>query len=186
MSVDSVVKDTKPKMEGVVEDFKRKLTNVRTGRANIGILDSVTVDYYGVSTPLSQMASVNVPEPQMLTVQPWDATQIGAIEKAINLANLGMNPSNDGKIIRLQIPALTEERRREMAKQIGEFAEEHRIAVRNIRHQANDVLKKMSKDKEISEDQEHDGLAEVQNLTNSTIGKIDELAKNKEQEIMTV
>ncbi len=186
MSVDNVIKDTKPKMEGVVEDFKRKLTNVRTGRANIGILDSVTVDYYGVSTPLSQMASVNVPEAQMLTVQPWDATQIGAIEKAINQANLGMNPSNDGKIIRLQIPALTEERRREMAKQIGEFAEEHRIAVRNLRHQANDVLKKMSKDKEISEDQEHDGLAEVQNLTNTTIGKIDELAKNKEQEIMTV
>ncbi|MEO6590047.1 MAG: ribosome recycling factor [Pyrinomonadaceae bacterium] len=186
MSVDSVIKDTKPKMEGVVEDFKRKLTNVRTGRANIGILDSVTVDYYGVSTPLSQMASVNVPEPQMLTIQPWDATQIGAIEKAINQANLGMNPSNDGKIIRLQIPALTEERRRDMAKQISEFAEEHRIAVRNIRHQSNDVLKKMKGDKEISEDQERDGLAEVQNLTNLTIGKIDELAKNKEHEIMTV
>ena len=186
MSVDIVIKETKPKMDGVVEDFKRKLTNVRTGRANIGILDGVMVDYYGVQTPLSQMASVNVPEAQLLTVQPWDATQIGAIEKAINLANLGMNPSNDGKLIRLQIPALTEERRREMAKQIGEFAEDHRIAVRNIRHQSNDVLKKMLKDKEISEDQERDGLNEVQNLTNSTISKIDELAKNKEQEIMTV
>ena len=105
MSVDIVIKETKPKMDGVVEDFKRKLTNVRTGRANIGILDGVMVDYYGVQTPLSQMASVNVPEPQLLTVQPWDATQIGAIEKAINQANLGMNPSNDGKLIRLQIPA---------------------------------------------------------------------------------
>ena len=166
--------------------FKRKLSNVRTGRANIGILDGVTVDYYGVSTPLSQMASVNVPEAQLLTIQPWDASQIGAIEKAINQANLGMNPSNDGKLIRLQIPALTEERRRDMAKQIGEFAEEHRIAVRNIRHQANDELKKMIKDKEISEDQERDGLDEVQKMTNSTIAKIDELAKNKEQEIMTV
>ena len=186
MSVDIVIKETKPKMDGVVEDFKRKLTNVRTGRANIGILDGVMVDYYGVQTPLSQMASVNVPEAQLLTVQPWDATQIGAIEKAINLANLGMNPSNDGKLIRLQIPALTEERRREMAKQISEFAEEHRIAVRNIRHQSNDSLKKMLKDKEISEDQERDGLTEVQNLTNSTIAKIDDLAKNKEQEIMTV
>src|SRR5215204_6071270 len=114
MSADSVIKETKPKMEAVIEDFKRKLSNVRTGRANIGILDGVMVDYYGVPTPLSQMASVNVPEAQMLTVQPWDASQIGAIEKAINVANLGINPSNDGKIIRLQIPALTEERRRDM------------------------------------------------------------------------
>ncbi len=186
MSVESVTKETKPKMDAVVEDFKRKLANVRTGRANIGILDGVTVDYYGVPTPLSQMASVNVPEAQMLTIQPWDASQIGAIEKAINQANLGMNPSNDGKLIRLQIPALTEERRREMAKQIGEFAEEHRVAVRNIRHHSNDLLKKMKGDKEISEDQERDGLDEVQKMTNATIAKIDEVAKNKEQEIMTV
>ena len=186
MSAETVVKETKPKMEAVVEDFKRKLANVRTGRANIGILDTVTVDYYGVPTPLSQMASVNVPEAQMLTVQPWDATQIGAIEKAINMANLGLNPSNDGKIIRLQIPALTEERRREMAKQIGDIAEEHRIAVRSVRHHSNDELKKMLKDKEISEDSERSALDEVQKYTNTYIGKIDELAKNKEQEIMTV
>ena len=186
MSADSVIKETKPKMEAVIEDFKRKLSNVRTGRANIGILDGVTVDYYGVPTPLSQMASVNVPEAQMLTVQPWDATQIGAIEKAINVANLGLNPSNDGKIIRLQIPALTEERRREMAKQIGDIAEEHRVAVRNVRHSSNDSLKRMLKDKTISEDNERDGLDEVQKLTNTYIGKIDELAKNKEQEIMKV
>lgn len=186
MSVDTVIKETKPKMEAVIEDFKRKLANVRTGRANIGILDGVMVDYYGVQTPLNQMASVNVPEPQMLTVQPWDATQISAIEKAINMANLGLNPSNDGKLIRLPIPALTEERRREMAKQVGEIAEEHRIAVRNIRHQANDELKKMLKDKLVSEDQERDGLNEVQNLTNTHTGMIDELSKNKEHEIMTV
>ena len=186
MSADSVIKETKPKMEAVIEDFKRKLSNVRTGRANIGILDGVTVDYYGVPTPLSQMASVNVPEAQMLTVQPWDATQIGAIEKAINVANLGLNPSNDGKIIRLQIPALTEERRRDMAKQIGDIAEEHRVAVRNVRHSSNDTLKRMLKDKTISEDNERDGLDEVQKLTNIYIGKIDELAKNKEQEIMKV
>lgn len=186
MSADNVIKETKPKMEAVIEDFKRKLSNVRTGRANIGILDGVMVDYYGVPTPLSQMASVNVPEAQMLTVQPWDATQIGAIEKAINIANLGLNPSNDGKIIRLQIPALTEERRREMAKQIGDIAEEHRVAVRNVRHNSNDSLKRMLKDKEISEDNERDGLDEVQKLTKTYIGKIDELAKNKEQEIMKV
>ena len=186
MSADNVVKETKPKMEAVIEDFKRKLANVRTGRANIGILDGVMVDYYGVPTPLSQMASVNVPEAQLLTVQPWDASQIGAIEKAINMANLGLNPSNDGKIIRLQIPALTEERRREMAKQIGDVAEEHRVAIRNVRHSSNDTLKKMLKNKEISEDNERDGLDEVQKLTNTFIGKIDELAKNKEQEIMKV
>lgn len=186
MSVENITNETKPKMEAVVEDFKRKLSNVRTGRATIGILDGVMVDYYGVPTPLSQMASVNVPEAQMLTVQPWDATQINAIEKAINQANLGMSPSNDGKIIRLNVPALTEERRREMAKQVGEIAEDHKVAIRNIRHSSNDELKKMTKDKTISEDQERDGLANVQNLTNTYTGKIDELAKNKEQEIMTV
>lgn len=186
MSVDSVLKETKPKMEAVIEDFKRKLANVRTGRATIGILDGVMVDYYGVQTPLNQMASVNVPEAQLLTVQPWDSTQLGAIERAINAANLGLNPSNDGKIIRLQIPALTEERRKEMAKQVHDIAEEHRVAIRNIRHQSNDTLKKMLKDKEISEDQERDGLDEVQKLTNTYTGKIDELAKNKEQEIMKV
>jgi ribosome recycling factor len=186
MSIENVLKETRPKMEAVIEDFKRKLGNVRTGRATIGILDGVMVDYYGVPTPLNQMASVNVPEAQLLTVQPWDSTQLGAIEKAINAANLGLNPSNDGKIIRLQIPALTEERRKEMAKQIHDIAEEHRVAVRNVRHHSNDVLKRMLKDKEISEDQERDGLDQVQKLTNTHTSKIDELAKNKEQEIMKV
>jgi ribosome recycling factor len=186
MSVDTLIKDTRPKMEAVIEDFKRRLSNVRTGRATIGLLDNVMVDYYGVPTPLSQMASVNVPEAQMLTVQPWDATQIGAIEKALNAANLGMNPSNDGKLIRLSIPPLTEERRRQMAKQVFEFAEEHRIALRNVRHAANDALKKMSKEKAISEDDERSGLDDVQKLTNTFVAKIDELAKNKEQEIMSV
>lgn len=186
MSVDDLLKDTKPKMEAVVDDLKRKLSNVRTGRATVGLLDDVTVDYYGVPTPLSQMASVNVPEAQMLTVQPWDATQISAIEKAINAANLGFNPSNDGKMIRLSVPALTEERRRQMAKQVHEIAEEHKIAVRAVRHAANDILKKMFKDKTISEDDERYGLDEVQKLTNTYTGKIDELAKNKEHEIMSV
>jgi len=186
MSVDIVLKETKPSMEAVIEDLKRKLSNVRTGRANVGILDGVTVDYYGVSTPLSQMASVAVPESQMLTVQPWDATQLGAIEKAINMANLGFNPSNDGKIIRLTIPAMNEERRKQFAKQVHEIAEEHKIAVRNVRHSANDTLKSMLKAKEISEDDERRGMDEVQKLTNTHTGKIDELAKNKEQEIMSV
>lgn len=186
MSVDTVIKETKPKMESVIEDFKRKLANVRTGRATVGILDGVMVDYYGTSTPLNQMASISVPEPQLLVVQPWDATQLGEIEKAINMANLGINPANDGKLIRLPIPALNEERRQQMAKQIGEIAEEHRVAIRNIRHHANDELKKMEKDKEISEDEEHRGFNEVQNLTNEYIEKIDTLSKSKEEEIMSV
>lgn len=186
MSADTIINETRPKMDAVVEDFKRKLSNVRTGRATVGLLDGVHVDYYGTPTPLNQMASVAVPEPQMLTIQPWDMSQLGAVEKAIIAANLGLNPSNDGKIIRLPVPALNEERRRQLAKQVHEIAEEHRIAVRNIRHHSNDGLKKMLKDKEISEDDEHRGLDEIQKLTNTFIGKIDELAKNKENEIMTV
>ena len=186
MSVDTVVKETGPKMDSVVEDFKRKLANVRTGRATVGLLDWVMVDYYGTPTPLNQMASVAVPEPQMLTVQPWDISQLGVVEKAIISANLGLNPSNDGKMIRLPIPPLNEERRKQLAKQVYEFAEEHRIAIRNVRHSSNDALKKMLKEKEVSEDEERSGLEEVQKLTNKYIGTIDELAKNKETEIMNV
>jgi ribosome recycling factor len=186
MSVDTVLKDTKPKMEAVVEDLKRKLGNVRTGRATVGLLDTVVVEYYGSPTPLSQMASIAVPEPQMLTVQPWDISQLGAVEKAIIAANLGINPSNDGKIIRLPIPPLNEERRKQLAKQVHEIAEDHKVAVRNVRHASNDALKKMLKDKAISEDDERYGLDEVQKLTNTFTGKIDELAKTKEQEIMHV
>lgn len=186
MSIADVTNDTKPKMEAVVEDFKRKLSNVRTGRATVGLLDTVSVDYYGTPTPLNQMASVAVPEPQLLTVQPWDMSQVNAVEKAIIAANLGLNPSNDGKVIRLPIPPLNEERRKQMAKQVHEIAEDHRIAVRNIRHSSNDAIKKMLKDKIVSEDDERGGLDEVQKLTNNYIGKIDELAKNKETEIMSV
>ena len=173
-------------MEGVVEDFKRKLSNVRTGRATVGLLDAVHVDYYGTLTLLNQMASVAVPEPQLMTVSPWDITQLAAVEKAILAANLGFNPSNDGKVIRLSIPALNEERRKQLAKQVHEIAEEHRIAVRNVRHASNDLLKKMLKDKTISEDEERGGLDDVQKLTNTYISKVDELGKNKEHEIMSV
>lgn len=186
MSVDIVLSETKPDMDAVIEDLKRKLTNVRTGRATVGILDGVMVDYYGVPTQLKMMASVNAPEPQMLTIQPYEAGQISAIEKAINNANLGFNPSNDGKVIRLSIPPLTEERRRQFAKQVHEIAEEHKVAVRGVRHDANDMIKTMAKDKEISEDNERYGLEEVQKLTNTYTAKIDELAKNKEQELMSV
>jgi ribosome recycling factor len=186
MSEKDVSNEARPRMEAVIDDVKRKLVTVRTGRAAVNLLDNVMVEYYCTPTPLSQMASVHVPEPQMLTVQPWDQTQLGAIEKAVRAADLGLNPSNDGKLIRIPIPALTEERRKQLAKQVHDIAEEHRTAIRNIRRDSNDRLKKMLKDKTISEDNERDGLDEIQKLTNTYIGKIDELMKTKETEIMSV
>src|SRR5205814_6523712 len=186
MSEKDVIKETRPRMEAVIEDFKRKLATVRTGRAAVSLLDTVMVEYYGTPTPLNQMASVHAPEPQMLTVQPWDQTQLGAVEKAIRSADLGLNPSNDGKLVRVPVPPLTEERRKQLAKQVHEIAEEHRTAIRNIRRDSNEKLKKMLKDKAISEDNERDGLDEVQKLTDNYISKIDELSKSKEHEIMSV
>ena len=186
MSENDVIKETKRRMETVIEDFRRKLATVRTGRAAVSLLDNVMVDYYGTPTPLNQMASVHVPEPQMLTVQPWDQTQITTVEKAIRASDLGLNPSNDGKLVRVPIPPLTEERRKQLAKQVHEIAEDHRTATRNIRRDANERLKKMLKDKQISEDAERDGLDEVQKLTNSFISRIDELSKSKEHEITSV
>jgi ribosome recycling factor len=186
MSEKDVIKDTRPRMEGAVEDLRKKLATVRTGRAVASLLDPVTVDYYGTPTPLSQMASVHAPEPTMLTVQPWDQSQLGAIEKAIRSSDLGLNPTNDGKMVRVPVPPLTEERRKQMAKQVHEYAEEHRTAIRNVRRDANDRLKKMLKDKVISEDAERDALEEVQKLTNTYVGRVDELAKTKEQEILNV
>jgi ribosome recycling factor len=186
MSEKDVIKEARPRMEAVIEDVRRKLATVRTGRAAVSLLDNVLVEYYGTLTPLSQMASVHVPEPQMLTVQPWDQTQLGAIEKAVRAADLGLNPSNDGKLVRIPIPPLTEERRKQLAKQVHEIAEEHRTAIRNLRRDSNDRLKKLLKDKTISEDAERDGLEEVQKMTNNYIGKVDELMKTKEVEILSV
>lgn len=186
MNEHDVIKETRPRMETVIEDFRRKLATVRTGRAAVSLLDTVIVDYYGTPTPLNQMASVHAPEPQMLTVQAWDPTQLGNVEKAIRGADLGLNPSNDGKLVRIPIPPLTEERRKQLAKQVHEIAEDHRTAVRNIRRDENDKLKKLLKDKTISEDAERDGLDQVQKLTDTYISKIDELSKGKEHEIMSV
>jgi ribosome recycling factor len=186
MSEKDVIKEARPRMEGAVEDLRKKLASIRTGRAAVSILDNVVVDYYGTPTPLNQMASVHAPEPQMLTVQPWDQTQIGAIEKAIRAADLGLNPSYDGKLVRVPVPPLTEERRRQLARQIHDVAEEHRTAIRNVRRDSNDRLKRMLKDKQISEDAERDALSEIQKLTDTHIGKIDEFAKSKEQEILNV
>jgi ribosome recycling factor len=186
MSEKDVIKETKPRMDAAIDDVRRKLATVRTGRAAVSLLDNIQVDYYGTPTPLNQMASVHAPEPQMLTVQPWDQTQVANVEKAIRAADLGLNPSNDGKLVRIPIPPLTEERRKQLARQVHEIAEEHRTAIRNIRRDENDKLKKMLKDKSISEDAERDGLDEVQKLTDSFISKIDELSKSKEHEIMSI
>jgi len=186
MTEKDVIKETKPRMEAAIEDVRRKLATVRTGRASVSLLDTVIVDYYGTATPLNQMASVHAPEPQMLTVQPWDPTQLGNVEKAIRAADLGLNPSNDGKLVRIPIPPLTEERRKQLARQVHDIAEEHRTAIRNIRRDENDKLKKMLKDKAISEDAERAGLEDIQKLTDIYISKIDELSKSKEHELMSV
>src|SRR6478672_4517247 len=167
MNEKDVSKEARTRMETVIDDFRRKLGTVRTGRAAVSLLDTVLVDYYGTMTPLSQMASVHAPEPQLLTVQPWDQTQIGAVEKAIRAADLGLNPSNDGKLVRVPIPPLTEERRKQLAKQASQTAEAGRTAIRQIRRDANERLKKMLKDKQISEDNERDGMDEIQRITNS-------------------
>ena len=186
MSEKDVIKETKPRMEGAVEDLRKRLATIRTGRAAVSLLDNVIVDYYGTPTPLNQMASVHAPEATMLTVQPWDQTQLGPIEKAIRAADLGLNPSNDGKLVRVPVPPLTEERRKQLVKQVHEAAEDHRTAIRNVRRDSNDRLKRMLKEKQISEDAERDALAEVQKLTDSYIAKVDELAKTKEQELISV
>ena len=184
--IKETIKDTKNRMEHAIEDFRRKLGTIRTGRASTSILDNVHVDYYGTPMPLNQVATIHAPEASMITVQPFDPSQIGAIEKAILGSELGLNPSNDGKLIRLPIPPLTEERRRQLAKVVNEMSEEHKTAIRNIRRDENDKLKKALKEKTISEDDEKNGLAEIQKLTDAHIGKVADLAKHKEEEIMKV
>ncbi|MBC7797956.1 MAG: ribosome recycling factor [Pyrinomonadaceae bacterium] len=184
--VADVIKESKPRMEAAIEDFKKKLASVRTGRAAVSLLDSVMVDYYGSPTPLRDLATTKVTDAQMLVVSPFDKSQLGAIEKGIRNADLGLNPTNDGLSVRVPIPALNEERRKQLARQVQEYAEENRTGIRNVRRDANDKLKKMLKDKTISEDNERDGLDQVQKLTNTYVGKIDELTKAKEQEILNV
>jgi ribosome recycling factor len=186
MEIKDIVNDARKRMDAAVEDARKKLSTVRTGRASVSLLDGVSVEYYGTEMPLSQVATIHAPESTMLTVQPFDATQLANIEKVIRASELGLNPSNDGKLIRVPIPPLTEERRKQMVKIVHEVAEEHRTAVRNVRRDANDHLKKMLKDKTISEDVEKDGLDQVQKLTDQHITKINELSEHKEKEVMTV
>ena len=184
--IKEITNETKSRMDQTVEDFRRKLSSVRTGRASTSLLDGITVDYYGSQMPLNQVATLNAPEAALVTIQPFDATLIPAIEKAIRASELNLNPGNDGKLIRVPIPPLTEERRKQMAKMIGEMSEEHKTAVRNIRRDSNDKLKKALKDKLISEDEEKSGLDEVQKITDAHVAKVAEQTKVKEDEIMKV
>jgi ribosome recycling factor len=184
------LKDTytqlKTRMDKAVEDFRREMAATRTGRASVHMLDSVRVEYYGSEMPLNQIAQVHAPEAQLITVQPFDPSSLGTIEKAIRNADLGLNPMNDGKLIRVPVPALTEERRKEMVKHLHKVLEEHRTAVRNIRRDGNDLIKKALKDKKITEDEERKALDEIQKLTDDEIKKMEEMSKNKEKEVMQV
>ena len=181
-----VIQKTKARMDKAVEDLRRELSGVRSGRASISLLDHITVEYYGAPTPLNQVATLSVPEPTLITAQPWDLSLLTIIEKAIRSSDLGLNPGNDGKLIRIPIPPLTEERRKQLAKHVGKVLEDHRTAIRNIRRDENEVIKKMLKDKQVSEDEERKALDEVQKLTDQYTAKVEELAKKKEEEILTV
>jgi ribosome recycling factor len=183
-NVKEVEANARSRMDKVLADLQGEMAHFRTGRASINLLDSVRVDYYGSPVPLNQVAQLHVPEPALITVQPWDTSTIREIEKAIRQADLGLNPSNDGKIVRVPIPPLTEERRRDLAKKLSHFAEERRVGLRNIRRDANDHLKKLAKDKLISADEERQALESIQKLTDGQIGKLDQIAKAKEKEIL--
>jgi ribosome recycling factor len=173
-------------MDQAVATFQASLAATRTGRASVHMLDQIKVDYYGTPTPISQVAQVSAPEPQMILISPWDPTAVKDIEKAIQASDLGFNPISDGKVIRVPVPPMTEERRRDVVKHLNKVLEEHRTAVRNVRRDGNDALKKLAKDKKISEDEEKRSLEEVQKMTDEEIRRMEDLAHKKEIEVMQV
>ncbi len=185
-SIREVEAHLKARMEKAISDFQHEMASIRTGRASLGILDHIRVDYYGTPTPLNQLANLHVPEPSLITIQPWDVSQIGPIEKAIRVSDLGLNPANDGKIIRLPIPPLTEERRKELVKRLHAAAEHHRVSVRNIRREGNEATKKLLKDKKITEDEDKRAHDEIQKVTDGYMEKIDQASKVKEKEILEI
>jgi ribosome recycling factor len=185
-NVKEIETHAKTRMDKVLSDLQHAIANIRTGRASVAIFDNLKVDYYGTPTPINQTANLHVPEPTLITIQPWDVSLIPAIEKAIRTSDLGLNPANDGKLIRVPIPPLTEDRRKEMVKHLNHVTEEHRVAARNVRRDANDHLKKLLKDKLISEDEERRALEDVQKMTDGHIAKIDETSKAKEKDILSV
>jgi ribosome recycling factor len=184
--LNDVLKDLQGSLDKGIEAFKRELVKVRTGRANVSILDGVRVDYYGTPTPLNQVAALNVPDARLITIKPWEKSLIPEIEKAIRSAQLGLNPNSDGEIIRLPMPPLTEERRKELVKVVKKMAEEAKVALRGNRRDANEMLKDFLKDKQITEDEEKAGLKKVQDLTDAAVTKVDEIFAKKEAEIMEV
>jgi len=184
--IKEVVGDMKSRMEKAVEALRKDLGKVRTGRASTALIEGLIVDYYGTPTHLSQMATLSVPESRLITIQPWDASAMSSIEKAIQTSDLGINPSNDGKIIRLSIPQLTEERRREMVKLAKKYSEDAKISIRNCRRDANELLKELEKEKDISEDELKRSQDEVQKITDDYVKKIDSVIANKEKDIMEI
>ena len=184
--MEAVFSKTKEKMEKCINSLERDYKAIRAGRANPAILDRVTVDYYGTPTPINQMAAISVPEPRMLMIQPWDASTLKEIEKAINTAEIGINPSNDGKVIRLVFPPLTEERRKELVKDIAKRSEEAKVAIRNVRRDAMDDIKKLKKNNEITEDDQKTGEKKLQDITDSYVKEAEEMEKKKEQEILSI
>ncbi len=185
-NVKEVDSNARSRMDKVLSALQHDMAGVRTGRASVSLMDNVRADYYGTLTPLNQLATLHVPEPSLITVQPWDVSQIGIIEKAIRGSDLGLNPSNDGKLIRVPIPALTEERRKDLVKKVHHIAEDHRVSLRNVRRDSNEHIKKLLKDKLISEDDERRALDEIQKLTDSYIAKLDQAVKAKEKEVLEI
>ena len=186
MAISNLISDAKQRMHSSVETVRKELASMRTGRASLSMLDNVRVDYYGTPTPLNQVGNLSTPDPTLIQVQPWDAKLLGAIEKAIRQSDLDLNPQNDGKIIRIPIPQLNEERRKLLVKNAHKHAEEGRVAIRNVRRDVNDHLKKLMKDHEVSEDDEKRAVADVQKMTDQHIADIDGIVKKKEAEIMAV
>ena len=181
-----IINDTKSKMTKTIDNFSRELANISAGRANSNLLNGVTVDYYGAPTPVQQLASINVPEARLLVISPYDKSSVADVEKAIIAANLGVNPSSDGEVIRISVPALTEERRKELVKDVKKIAENTKVAIRNVRRDSNDLLKKQEKDGDITEDDLKSQTGDVQKLTDDSIKDIDKLLEDKENDIMSV
>jgi ribosome recycling factor len=181
-----VQQQLKSRMEKAVDDFRANLASTRTGRASVHMLDQIKVSYYGSDTPLNQVGQVTAPDANLILVQPWDPNILADIEKALRASDLGFNPQNDGKSIRIPIPPMTEERRREVVKHLNKTLEDHRTAVRNIRRDGNDLIKKSAKDKKISEDEEKRSLEEIQKLTDDEIRRMEEMCRNKEREVLQI
>lgn len=186
MAINDVIKDVQHRMDSAIQALHAHFNTLRTGRANVAMLDSVTVDYYGTPTPVAQAANIKVPEPALLVIEPWDKSMVGPIEKAIRNANLGFNPASDGKVIRVPVPTLTEERRKDLVKKAHGMAEESRTAIRQVRRDGNEKLKKLLKDKTISEDDEKRALDDIQKMTDKHIDEVAHVLKQKEQDIMSV